>query len=69
MNIETCEGFSGHSDKRQLMRYVRTIRPRPKLVLLNHGDPLKCDQFATDIRRKTRLKVESPHNLETIRLI
>jgi len=69
MNIETCEGFSGHSDKRQLMRYVRTIRPRPKLVLLNHGDPQKCDQFATDIRRKTRLKVESPHNLETIRLI
>ena len=67
MNMETCEGFSGHSDKRQLMRYLRTIRPRPKLVLLNHGDPQKCLQFASDIRRKARMDVRVPHNLETIR--
>ena len=67
MNMETCEGFSGHSDKRQLMRYVRTIRPRPKLVLLNHGDPQKCMQLASDIRRKARIEVRVPHNLETIR--
>ena len=67
MNMETCEGFSGHSDKRQLMRYLRTIRPRPKLVLLNHGDPQKCMQLASDIRRKARMEVRVPHNLETIR--
>ena len=45
MNIETCEGFSGHSDKRQLMRYLRTIRPRPKIVLLNHGDPQNANNL------------------------
>ena len=69
MNIETCEGFSGHSDKRQLMRYLRTIRPRPKIVLLNHGDPQKCEQFANDIRRKVRLDARVPSNLETIRFM
>ena len=69
MNVETCEGFSGHSDKRQLMRYLRTIRPRPKIVLLNHGDPQKCEQFANDIRRKVRLDARVPSNLETIRFM
>ena len=69
MNLETCEGFSGHSDKRQLMRYLRTIRPRPKVVLLNHGDAQKCEQFANDIRRKIRLDTRVPHNLETIRFM
>jgi hypothetical protein len=69
MNLETCEGFSGHSDKRQLMRYLRTIRPRPKVVLLNHGDSQKCEQFANDIRRKIRLDARVPYNLETIRLM
>ena len=69
MNLETCEGFSGHSDKRQLMRYLRTIRPRPKIVLLNHGDAQKCEQFANDIRRKVRLDARVPHNLETIRFM
>tara|TARA_B100001245_G_scaffold18237_1_gene12012 strand:- start:295 stop:1800 length:1506 start_codon:yes stop_codon:yes gene_type:complete len=69
MNLETCEGFSGHSDKRQLMRYLRTIRPRPKVVILNHGDSQKCEQFANDIRRKIRLDARVPYNLETIRLM
>ena len=69
MNLATCEGFSGHSDKRQLMRYFRTIRPRPKIVLLNHGDSQKCEQFANDIRRKVRLDARVPHNLETIRFM
>ena len=69
MNLETCEGFSGHSDKRQLMRYLRTIRPRPKVVLLNHGESQKCEQFANDIRRKIRLDTRVPYNLETIRLM
>ena len=69
INIETCEGFSGHSDKRQLMRYLRTIKPRPKIVLLNHGDSQKCQQFANDIRRKIRLDVRVPYNLETTRFM
>ena len=68
-NVETAEGFSGHSDKRQLMRYLRTIKPRPKQVIINHGDAHKCHQFATDIRRKIRFNVSVPQNLETVRLV
>ena len=68
MHIETAEGFSGHSDKRQIMRYTRTLRPRPELIILNHGDENIVQKLAIDLRRKTRLDVRAPMNLETIRL-
>tara|TARA_B100000029_G_scaffold516435_1_gene629831 strand:- start:2425 stop:4347 length:1923 start_codon:yes stop_codon:yes gene_type:complete len=69
MNMETCEGFSGHSDKRQLMRYLRTIKPRPKQVILNHGDEKKSLQLANDINRKLKMDALVPYNLETLRLL
>ena len=68
MHIETSEGFSGHSDKRQLMRFARTLKPRPELLLINHGDEGTVQRLAKDIFKKTRLETRAPKNLETIRM-
>ena len=33
MEIKTIEGFSGHSDRRQLMEYVRRLSPKPEKIM------------------------------------
>ena len=41
MHIKTIEGFSGHSDRRQLMEYVRRLSPKPENIMICHGDNYK----------------------------
>ena len=55
MAIETAEGFSGHSDKKQLLAYISTMHPKPYKILVNHGDGEKTVSIrgiASDIYRK-----------------
>jgi arCOG00543 universal archaeal KH-domain/beta-lactamase-domain protein len=68
MNVETAEGFSGHSDKKQLLAYIATMQPKPKRILVNHGDSENAQDFAWQIRQKFGIDAYSLRNLETIRL-
>jgi KH/beta-lactamase-domain protein len=68
MSINTVEGFSGHSDRRQLLNYVRRIRPTPKRVLLVHGEEAKCENMVKMLSRFPGIQAYSPYLLETIRL-
>ncbi|MEA2053575.1 MAG: beta-CASP ribonuclease aCPSF1 [Candidatus Thermoplasmatota archaeon] len=67
MNVETCEGFSGHSDRMQLMNYVKNINPKPRRIIVNHGEESKCLDFASSIYKKYKIKTLALKNLETIR--
>lgn len=67
--VETIDGFSGHSDRHQLMEYLRRIYPRPGRVLINHGDESSCLDLASSVYRKYRIPTMAPMNLETVRLI
>lgn len=66
--IETAEGFSGHSDKRQLLSYIATMQPRPQKILVNHGDGEKAAEFAKLIKSRFGIDSVALRNLETIRL-
>jgi hypothetical protein len=68
MQIETCDGFSGHSDRKQLIDYFRRLHPKPRTVFVGHGDETKCIEFAATLRKKFGLTALVPQNLETIRL-
>ena len=68
MAVETSEGFSGHSDKRQLLAYIATMQPKPQKILVNHGDGEKAAEFARLIRSKFGIESVALRNLETIRL-
>lgn len=68
LNVETIDGFSGHSDRRQLTRYVKKMKPKPHLVLTEHGDEKSCLELASGIYKKTRIETRALVNLETIRL-
>jgi len=68
IRIESIEGFSGHSDRAQLVNYLRNLRPKPKRVLTNHGNKHKTIEFAKFITNKFHISATAPHNLDSIRL-
>ncbi|MEM3675682.1 MAG: beta-CASP ribonuclease aCPSF1 [Thermoplasmataceae archaeon] len=68
MSVETAEGFSGHSDKRQLLAYIATMQPKPHKILVNHGDGDKTVEFARLIKTKFGIDAIALKNLETVRL-
>ncbi|MEM3402738.1 MAG: MBL fold metallo-hydrolase RNA specificity domain-containing protein, partial [Candidatus Hadarchaeales archaeon] len=68
MEIKTVEGFSGHSDRTQLMNYIKKISPKPERVVSIHGEESKCLNFASSIHKMFRVETRAPQNLETIRL-
>ncbi len=69
MGAHTVEGFSGHSDRSQLLNYVRKMRPTPRRVFLVHGEESKCENMTRTISRFRGVKAYAPSLLETFRLV
>jgi KH/beta-lactamase-domain protein len=68
MAAETVDGFSGHSDRMQLLNYLRNLRPRPERVFTYHGEESKCDDLSRTIGRMMHLESRAPMDLDAIRL-
>ncbi|MBU0898727.1 MAG: beta-CASP ribonuclease aCPSF1 [Nanoarchaeota archaeon] len=68
MGVDTIHGLSGHSGRSQLMSYIGKLRDRPERVIVNHGDPKKCIEFARDVHKTFRCETLTPKNLEVVRL-
>ena len=68
MEIKTINGFSGHSNRRQLMDYVKRLNPRPDKVITCHGDPYKTTDLASSIHRSYKIETKSPVNLDSVRI-
>ncbi len=69
LEVATIEGFSGHSDRAQLMNYVASLDPRPMRVLLNHGEEQKALDLAAGLHKRFNVDSRVPFNLEAIRLV
>ena len=67
MNVQTVDGFSGHSDRKQLMKYISTLEPKPSKIIIGHGEDRKCSDLASSIFQKFRIETKAPLNLETVR--
>lgn len=69
MGVVSIPGFSGHSDRRELMKYVETLEPRPRKVVLIHGEPSKIVSLATSIELKYKITTIIPRVGERIRAV
>jgi len=65
----TIDGFSGHSDRRQLLEFVDQLHPKPKNIICHHGDYHKCNELGHTLRERYKCRTYAPKNLETIRLL
>ncbi|MGC8479002.1 MAG: beta-CASP ribonuclease aCPSF1 [Candidatus Micrarchaeia archaeon] len=68
LSVNTVDGFSGHSDRRQLMAFVENLRPKPKVIYTMHGEEQKCEDLARSLGREMHVKASAPMNLDSIRL-
>jgi len=68
LRVESIEGFSGHSDRRQIANYVRRISPKPERIIVCHGEKSKSFSVAGFFERVYKTDVLVPSLLETIRL-
>ena len=68
MRVETAEGFSGHSDRRQLIAFARNLRPKPTNIFTVHGEESKCEDMAHILSKILRIESRAPMNLDGIRL-
>jgi len=69
MNVETCDGFSGHSDRRQLTGFISNMSPRPERVIFGHGEESKCLDLSSSIHKRFNLNTAAPMNLEALRFL
>jgi hypothetical protein len=68
LRVEAVEGFSGHSDRNQLLAFLKRVSPRPTRVIMGHGERRKTDLFAHQVSRIFNLRTLAPDVLETLRL-
>ncbi len=68
LRTESIHGFSGHSDRRQLINYLTQFNPRPERIFVCHGEKSKTIDIADFIHRQGRIKTIVPAAMETYRL-
>ncbi len=69
LEVCTIEGFSGHSDRSQLVNYIASLDPRPSRVILNHGEESKTLDLSSSLHKRFNLESRVPFNLESVRLL
>jgi uncharacterized protein len=66
--VNRIEGFSGHSDYNQIIRYIQKLRPKLQQIFVNHGEKRKTELLSQDLSRRFRLPVSHPSVEEAIRI-
>lgn len=68
LEVQTVEGYSGHSDQRELMAFIRALKTKPRKIIANHGEPMTISNFVRAMHRDFGVDTEGPKILETVRL-
>jgi len=73
MEVVRIEGFSGHANRRELRLFLKHLRPKPKTIILNHGEPRALASFGRMIKSgwesmkfDEKPEIIIPENLESI---
>ena len=67
MEVHRIE-ITNHSDRKQLMAFAMKCSPKPKKVIVNHGEDSRCLDLASSIHKLLRIETIAPRNLEAIRI-
>ncbi len=75
LEIKSIEGFTGHATRNELLYYASRLQPKPRTIILNHGEPGAITSLAKAIMKGWRRmhyehppEVLAPENLEAVRL-
>jgi len=68
MDINGVKGFSGHSDQKELVDYIGKLIPKPKRVILVHGEKEGMLEVARQIHKRYRIETNAPRLLDVLRI-
>ena len=60
--IAQLDGISGHADKNMLLGWLEKMPQKPKMVFVNHGQELSCDEFAKSIESTLSIPAIAPYS-------
>lgn len=68
MKVQLINGLSPHSGRNELVNYIKNMYPKPKRIIINHGEVSKSLDLASSIYKANRIETNVPRGLEGIRL-
>jgi KH/beta-lactamase-domain protein len=73
LEVHSIDGFSGHSDQRELVSYVKSITPKPKKIIINHGEPSALQALYMLLKTSKEIRqfasaIYVPSNLDSLNL-
>ncbi len=68
MEVHTLIGFTAHAGRNELISFFNNIRPKPKRIVINHGEISKSLDLASALYKINRVETNVPRDLDTIRL-
>ncbi|MBS3091436.1 beta-CASP ribonuclease aCPSF1 [Candidatus Pacearchaeota archaeon] len=68
MEVETLYGLSAHSGRNELLQFVSRMIPKPKKIVIHHGEVSRCLDLASTLYKNDKVETNVPKNLETLRL-
>ncbi len=68
MRVETLSGLTPHSGRNELINFIRNMNPKPKRIIINHGEVSKSLDLASTLYKMNRIETTVPRNLEVLRL-
>jgi len=68
LRVEILTGLSTHAGRNEIMAFFNNMRPRPKRIIINHGEVSKSLDLASALYKLHRVETNVPRNLETLRL-
>ena len=68
MEVNTIEGLSAHPGRNELISFFNNIYPKPKRIIINHGEVSRSLDLSSALYKLTRVETNVPRNLEGLRL-
>jgi len=68
MEVHTIKGLTAHAGRNELMSFFNNMKPRPKRIMINHGEQSKSLELASALYKLTRTETNVPRTLETMRV-
>lgn len=68
LEVHTILGLSAHAGRNEITSFFNNMRPKPKRIIINHGEVSKSLDLSSSLYKMNRVETEVPRNLETIRL-
>ena len=68
LQVHIIEGLSAHSGRNQLLAFINKCNPKPKKIIVVHGETSRILDLASTLYKLNRIETCAPRNLETVRL-